>query len=1577
MRIKATFLASLILVFAAQASYAAEAGTLSVSGGQRPVGYSGPEAFVTSVPRVTATLSVPLQSKAKVEFRWIEPSGAVYSDTVKLLYPRKGQAVSELGDYINVAGAPPSGKRGWWRVEASISGENLSKEFFLTDNRQVPAFFYGSRKEKIEVLSGLDQALHGSREIIQAAFKDASPAVRSEVFEALFGLGGPWAAKAAEKASSDASPAVRALAAERIPKSAVGGRGRLMGLLIVDKDAGVREAALASLSGADGAWATKALAEGLKADDPAFRKEVLNVIAIRKGERAGALAEGLKDPDPAVRSASLGYLINQKKAVPADLRPLVGDPEREIAASALGALAALGDREGIKAALSSPHQEVRLQVVRLLSADPAGNAAALAGALKDESIEVRREAVAALVKAGKDGMPGLIVALDDKDNALREGAASALERGKAIEARARMLAALGDPSPVVRLHALMYFISVGGPGLTGILERAACDESLELRSLALGRLMDTPGEEASGALAAFYECGDINIKNTVIDSLAARRDARAQAALVSALKDKDSGIRFKAASALLASGAHAPFGGLLDDPAPAVRRLALAAVQAAPDPALIPALERLAKDPDPDIRLGVLDAARDIPGDPAASVVVSLLGDGSAQVRDKARSLLLGRREVAAIDALFSMATGGSPEERKEAAEALSSVKGDADEEALLRLVSRGQAEERLLAVKALSERISPRLAAAVKTAFADPDERVRMAAIEKVGGLPDASGIYTAMLSSAYNDVKRAGIHGLHRPLGRDAEAALNGLLRDGSPELRREALKALVAAGDASVYVEALPRMILDPDAETRGVAYRAAVSLPDGRPKADALIAAAGGPYPDLSQVAAAALVPLGDPRALPFFEKFLADSYDSERMLDGILNVPGAAALSAMKKVFEASGPNSARKIKIIKSAEGRGPGSIGMLEKALRDDAHGVREEAVGVLARRWMEGGKRWEEALGAAVRDEDLLVRKTAFDALLKGDAGVLVKYAVPALADRELKDAALAGLRERGGPEALPAVFECAKGLKDAGTRAGAVRLLRERGYDQLAIAKAFSKDPSRKVRAEVIKALSGRPGYEAALWLARMGCMEQGPLRVLAWDGVKNRGTEELGRTIDLLAAGGNSSEAASFLAAGLDDSGLLKRLVLAVAKDPDALKSVLAPIIVRHAPRDAGALVEGIGIAVGEQRDAAIGSVAQVGGEGGEKALSEAFRRYPASRAGLLSAAYGTAGITKLLPAALKDPDPAVRREAARSLSVVSGPGAEGVLIIALSCPEEDIRLTAADSALAGNMEKPLVKAAVDASPAVRTKAAAGLRGFPAEVKVLKDLVFDRDSGVAGAALYSLREQGDKVPPKIWADIARGADMKDAKMAALESLIKRRDASLAKVYAYLLQDADAEISAKAEEALTLLGPEALPDVNPLMRKKKLAPAVLRIIRKAADPSSEPFIIEALPGLGGEERLLAVDALGWTGGDAGLKYLACLYAKGDLDLKVAALKAVGGLRLKKGTGEAERLLTGALTGGDEYLRFYAAHAAGRLRLTGMGKSLEEAASKEGSAVIKMEMEMALEKLNAPGSGKAPTRF
>lgn len=1546
MRIKVPFLAALLVVFAAQASYAAEGGTLSLSGGQRPGGYSGLEAFITSVPRVTATLSVPLQTKAKVEFRWIEPSGALYSDTVKLLYPRKGQTVSELGDYINVAGAPPSGKRGWWRVEASIPGENLSKEFFLTDNRQVPAFFYGSPKEKIEILSELDPALHGSREIIQAAFKDASPAVRSEVFGALFKLGGPWAAKAAEKAASDASPTVRAIAAERIPKSAAEGRGRLMGLLILDTDAGVRAAALASLSGADGAWATQSLACGLKADDPAFRKEALNVIAIRKGGPAGALAEGLKDPDPAIRAASLGYLVNKKLAKPAELRPLLGDPSKEIAASALRELAVLKDGEGIRAALSSPHEGVRLRAVRLLSADSAGNAAALAGALKDESLDVRKGAVKALVKAGGAGTQGLLIALDDKDEALREKAASALERGKAKEAGARMLAALDDPSAEIRLHALRYFISIGGPGLTGILEKAACDESLELRTEALDRLVDTPGEEASGALASFYGCGDINTKNTVIDALAARKDSTAQAALVSALKDTDSGIRFKAASALLASGARAPFGGLLDDPDPAVRRLALAAVQASPGPALVPALERLAKDPDPGIRLAVLEAVKDIPGDAAASVIVSLTGDGSAQVREKARRLLLGRREAVA-------------------------------EESLFRLASRGQAEEKLIALKALSERKSPRLEAAVKTALADPDERVRLSAIERVNSLPHTSGIYASMLSSAYNDVKRAGVHSIHKRLDKDTEEALKGLLKDGSPEIRREALKALVSAGDAAVYAGELPRLIRDPDAETRGAAYGAAVSLPDRGLKAEALVAAAGGPYPDLSQVAAGSLAPLGDPRALPFFEKFLADGYDGERMLDGILNVPGAAALPAMEKAYDGSGPNSARKIKIIKSAEGRGPASAGILEKALVDDDPGVRVEAAGALARHWMEGGRRWEDALGSAVKDKNLQVRNTAFYALLKGDAGVLDRYAVPALADRELRDAALAGLRERGGPEVLPAVFEYAKGLIDADARAGAVRLLREKGYGQLAIAGAFSKDPSDKVRAEVIRALSGRKGAEAALRLARMGGMEQGPLRALAWDGIKGRGTDELGRMTDLLAAGGDSSEAASFLAAGLGDPGLLRRLVLAVAKDPQALKSALGPIIQRHAPCDADALVEAVGLAGGVQREEAVRAVAQTGGIRGEKALSEAFRRYPSSRAGLLSAAYGTAGITKLLPAALKDPDPAVRREAARSLGGVSGPGAETVLLVAMSCPEEDIRLTAADAALAGNMEKPLVKAAVDASPVVRAKAAAGLKGFPEDVSILKNLVLDTDGDVAGAALFSLSEQGRKAPPEIWADIARRADRKDARMAALESLIRQRDASQSKIYAYLLQDADADVSARAEEALTLLGPEALPQVNPLMRKKELVPAVLRIIRKAADPSSEPFIIEALPGLSGQERLLAVDALGKTGGDAGLRYLAGLYKRGDLEAKVAALKAIGGLRLSKGAGEAERLLSGALTGGDEYLRFYSAHAAGRLKLTGMRGALEEAANREVSAIVKMETEMALENINAPVPGKAPTRF
>ncbi|REK90485.1 fumarate reductase/succinate dehydrogenase flavoprotein subunit [Streptomyces inhibens] len=221
--------------------------------------------------------------------------------------------------------------------------------------------------------------------------------------------------------------------------------------------------------------------------DPAVRRAAVDTLTESVPAGTGrALATALADTDPAVRAAAGASLRELVEVLPPepDLRePLVAavhGPDAPVRSAAVDVLRALrlGDRALFAAALTDPAVEVRIQAVRALvsidaadelqsaATDPSrevrvaaahglgtvGSAGDLAALVRDEDLLVRAAALAALATTGcpppYDAMA--VAALGDTAWQVRAGAATALAAAEPELAVPALRSALSDPHADVR-----------------------------------------------------------------------------------------------------------------------------------------------------------------------------------------------------------------------------------------------------------------------------------------------------------------------------------------------------------------------------------------------------------------------------------------------------------------------------------------------------------------------------------------------------------------------------------------------------------------------------------------------------------------------------------------------------------------------------------------------------------------------------------------------------------------------------------------------------------------------------------------------------------------------------------------------------------------------------------------------------------------------------------------------------------------------------------------------------------------------------------------------------------------------
>ena len=176
---------------------------------------------------------------------------------------------------------------------------------------------------------------------------------------------------------------------------------------------------------------------------------------------------------------------------------------------------------------------------------------------------------------------------------MRGAALDAVAALSGAAAEPRLLAALGDPSPLVRRRAVLLLGFARGPGVEEALRATLADRDAGVARTAALALSGRPTASAQGALARALDHGEESVRR--VASTAVARWCGESVAAAAPAEDRRRAAR-RIAEKLSAVGATALHDAVVDDPAASPRRVVVqrpAAPRAAPAP--FPATVQLAR----------------------------------------------------------------------------------------------------------------------------------------------------------------------------------------------------------------------------------------------------------------------------------------------------------------------------------------------------------------------------------------------------------------------------------------------------------------------------------------------------------------------------------------------------------------------------------------------------------------------------------------------------------------------------------------------------------------------------------------------------------------------------------------------------------------------------------------------------------------------------------------------------------------------------------------------------------------------------------------------------------------------
>jgi HEAT repeat protein len=374
------------------------------------------------------------------------------------------------------------------------------------------------------------------------------------------------------------------------------------------------------------------------------------VLATRS---ASELTASLDDSSPEVARTAIRRLaeLEGARAAP-ELRARLLSSDLAVVADIAKALRRLGDGSAVELAIGGLRGEPytgRLAAARALGAlGDARAAQALGGALHDPIAGVRVAALGALADIGPDTGAAEDCArlLSDPDAHVRIAAVRAVAR-TAARPGALLERSAGDRDRLVRLEVARHLGGLPDEAASALL----ADRDLRVREAAAR----AAGSRQVGQLAVLLaEDPASDVRHAAAATLGKLADQRIADILVPGLEDPDAIVRAAVLRALVdrltRSGAISRLCGELGSGRPERRRASLYALSHLQAREFAADVGRLVDDPDPDVRLALLQVADGLLPDPEP-LIRYLEADTDAAVRDAAENWLVRHRARGRTDA--------------------------------------------------------------------------------------------------------------------------------------------------------------------------------------------------------------------------------------------------------------------------------------------------------------------------------------------------------------------------------------------------------------------------------------------------------------------------------------------------------------------------------------------------------------------------------------------------------------------------------------------------------------------------------------------------------------------------------------------------------------------------------------------------------------------------------------------------------------------------------------------------------------------------------------------------------------
>jgi HEAT repeat protein len=567
----------------------------------------------------------------------------------------------------------------------------------------------------------------------------------------------------------------------------------------------------------------------LKAQEAVVRASAAGALAKVEAPAAiDALLEACEDRDPRTRAAVVNALAKHGAGdarIAARVLARLKDPDAFVRNRAALALARVSGAEAERA-LADPAIEARVDLAaRLVALTIAGGDSALGRALD--------------LMLAPDALQRALAFLGHEDAALRPQFFARLR----LPDPSAMPSSLSDPSAVPHYDTVL---------------RTALD--VEDRRVAVEALARVESALAIEVLADALVSDPVeSIRQRTAQALAARvGDDRARAALVRAVDDPSPSVACVAIHALRETGdprARAALFPLLGSSAPAVRDAAEASLAEMhrgdvmplldqimgvdrpellaggirvlariPDPSALPLLEHLLRSQHEGVRAATLAVLAKLPPDPATDAAIDgALDDPNEDVRRSAIEAIAASADERAVQRLRRVRVDPSAALRVELARSLSATPEESSYKILRELVDDGAPAVRASALATLLQRGEAR---GMRVFL----ERWRKGVVDLRGerrAEAISARLAIVLEVSADEESRKAAVAGIAAMRAPAYEKRLLPALRDPSPGVRIDTIRALASSDDPDVRSR-IAELLEDPIAEVREAARRAPLRL-----------------------------------------------------------------------------------------------------------------------------------------------------------------------------------------------------------------------------------------------------------------------------------------------------------------------------------------------------------------------------------------------------------------------------------------------------------------------------------------------------------------------------------------------------------------------------------------------------------------------------------------------------------------------------------------------------------------------------------------------------------------------------